>query len=76
VNVQVALDGVTPEFIFSVASEADCATNGGTGWYYDDPNNPTTIHACPGSCDAIQSADAPTIQILLGCARKVPPVMK
>jgi hypothetical protein len=76
VNVQVALDGVTPEFILSVANEADCAANGNAGWYYDNPAAPTQIFACPGSCDAIQSAEAPTIQILLGCARKVPEVMK
>jgi hypothetical protein len=76
VNVQLALDGVNPEFILSVDNEAACAANGGMGWYYDNPDAPTQIFACPGSCDAIQSADAPSIQILLGCARKVPELMK
>jgi hypothetical protein len=72
VNVQVALDGVNGEFILGVENEADCANYDGMGWYYDDPVNPTTIFACPESCAAIQGAEAPTIEILLGCARKVP----
>jgi hypothetical protein len=76
VNVQVALDGVNPDFILGVADEADCANNGGNGWYYDNPAAPTQIFACPGSCDAIQSAENPSIQILLGCARKTPELMK
>jgi hypothetical protein len=76
VNVDVAFDGVTPERIVSVENEAACATNGGLGWYYDNPAAPTQIFACPGTCEAIQGAETPSIEILLGCVREVPEVMK
>jgi hypothetical protein len=72
VNVTLALDGGDPEIITSVESEADCATTGGVGWYYDNPEAPTIIFACPESCATIQNAEDPSIQILLGCARQVP----
>lgn len=71
VNVDVAFDGVTPERILSVENEAACAANGGLGWYYDNPAAPTQIFACPGTCEAIQNAETPSIEILLGCVREV-----
>jgi hypothetical protein len=50
-----------------VESAADCA-GVGDGWYYDDPTTPTTIHACPQTCDQIQGVETATIQVTLGCA--------
>ncbi len=43
----------------------DCT--GGTGWHYDDPNNPKKIILCTSTCDAVQQASG-TIDIVLGCA--------
>lgn len=43
----------------------DCT--GGTGWHYDDPNNPKKIILCSATCDAVQQASG-TIDIVLGCA--------
>src|SRR5262249_26646874 len=37
------------------------------GWFYDDPNAPTTIIACPDTCTAVQSAMDARIDIALGC---------
>lgn len=71
VNVQLSLDGGEGQFIDAVPTEADCATNGGHGWYYDNPDAPTTIYACPESCTQIQTGVNPTVQILLGCATRI-----
>ncbi len=43
------------------------------GWYYDDPQTPTQIIACPASCTAIQNASGQkvSVNIQLGCAALV-----
>jgi hypothetical protein len=38
------------------------------GWYYDDPVQPTTILACPQTCDRFQGAMSAKISISVGCA--------
>lgn len=48
-----------------VADEAACA--GGDGFYYDDPNSPTTVTLCPATCATVQADDGAAIQLLLGC---------
>lgn len=69
VNVTLSLGGGEPDFIGSVETEADCATTGGLGWYYDNPEQPTMIFACPESCKAIQEGSEPVVEIQLGCAQ-------
>lgn len=44
-----------------------CASVTG-GWYYDDPANPTQVHVCPQTCDAIQGFDSASIAVIFGCA--------
>jgi hypothetical protein len=39
----------------------------GTGWYYDDPANPTTATLCPDSCTAVKQATNARVEIHLGC---------
>ncbi len=82
VNVNF-VDG-TAETILRVASASDCANFGGKGWYYDEPNNPTKIELCPGTCSEVKAASGdggsmsvdpslgsgPRVDILLGCASK------
>jgi hypothetical protein len=66
VNVEF-LDGQGGGFeIGWVESEADCAAVA-DGWYYDDPDAPTMIRACPQTCDQIQGIATGTIEITLGC---------
>lgn len=43
----------------------DCT--GGTGWHYDDPNNPTKIELCTSTCNSVQMASG-KIDIVMGCA--------
>ncbi len=68
VNVRVS-DGSSPAVVVPrVADEPTCA--GGTGWYYDDPKNPTKVLLCPAACEAAQAKDAgapPKIEVLFGC---------
>jgi hypothetical protein len=67
VNVDFGADGIATQTIGAVPSEADCALYQG-GWYYDDPANPTQIHACPTTCDVIKSSIGARIDIKFGCA--------
>ena len=49
------------------------ACTGGTGWQYDDANNPTRILLCDGTCDGVK-AKAGKVDILFGCATQTGPV--
>jgi hypothetical protein len=46
---------------------------GGTGWRYDDANNPTRILLCDGSCNGVK-AKSGKVDILFGCATQTGPV--
>jgi len=73
-EVNVAFDaGMGPVDLESVPSEADCAEHP-QAWYYDvDPaeGTPTRIEACPGICADFQKTDMGSVQIKLGCKRRV-----
>ncbi len=56
-----------PEDLTSVASAEDCATHGDQGFYFDPPDAPTRVVACPGTC---ASGDTSTLELLVHC----PPV--
>jgi len=47
---------------------------GGTGWHYDDLNNPKKIVLCSSTCDSVQQKSG-KIDIVLGCATSggIPP---
>ena len=64
VNVEFTPEGGTKEVIPRVGSEAECGTE--PGYYYDDPNNPTTIILCPASCDNIE-LNPGNVRVALGC---------
>lgn len=53
--------------IGNVAGEADCATVV-DGWYYDDPDMPTSIKLCNQTCTHIQGFEGSQVQVVLGCA--------
>jgi hypothetical protein len=49
----------------------DCGPNG--GWYYDDPQNPTTITLCPATCTVVQTDAGAKIDVLFGCETQIAP---
>jgi hypothetical protein len=67
VNVQHVTSGATDTLSYNQAC------TGGTGWQYDDANNPTRILLCDGSCDGVK-AKAGKVDILFGCATQTGPV--
>lgn len=61
VNVQYTPSSGTAAVI---AYDPTCAS--GTGWHYDDANNPSRVIACDSTCDSIKS-DAGKVDIVFGC---------
>jgi hypothetical protein len=55
------------ERLGNVPTKAACAAATG-GWYYDDPNTPKRILACPQTCDVIQNMEDVKLQVLIGCS--------
>lgn len=43
----------------------------GAAWYYDSPEEPTTIFACPAVCEQLASDDAGAVDIWFGCETRV-----
>jgi hypothetical protein len=66
VNVQLSLPGAEPLGVENVATEADCASAG--GWYYDEPAAPSTIKACPATCEQLGAEPDTRVELLFGCA--------
>jgi hypothetical protein len=57
--------------VSKVDNEAACTATG-TGWYYDNPADPTSILLCPTNCSTV--SDAPSgakVEILYGCSEIV-----
>lgn len=46
----------------------DACVLGEHGWYYDDPEEPTKLVACPTTCDAVTAAGSAELDIDVGCA--------
>jgi hypothetical protein len=51
-----------------VKNAADCAPNGGEGWYFDDPSAPMTLLLCPGTCNEMLGS---TAFVAYGCPPKL-----
>lgn len=49
-----------------VDSQSDCA-GVSDGWYYDDPNMPSTIVVCPQTCERIQGFESASVAVKFGC---------
>lgn len=71
VNVRFTSSASTEDDIYAVGSASQCGPQG--GWYYDDPNNPTSIEVCPATCQAIQADEGGKVDILFGCVTVVQP---
>jgi hypothetical protein len=59
-----------PTVIGQVPSAAECS-NVTHGWYYDDPQAPTTVVLCPQTCTWIQGHEGAEISIEFGCKTEV-----
>ncbi|MEZ4440565.1 MAG: hypothetical protein R3B72_15815 [Polyangiaceae bacterium] len=70
VNVKYIDGGGTEHTIYQVPGFTACDPVQG-GWYYDDPNAPTTILLCPASCDFVSPDAQGRVNILFGCATEV-----
>jgi len=67
VNVEFSSTGLETdkELFTKVDSKDECGNF--RAWYYDDPQDPKEIIACPAACSEIEGADFGKIRILLGC---------
>jgi hypothetical protein len=66
VNVQLSAPSLaTPVDFGRVADQGVCAAR---GWYYDDPEAPTRLVACPETCELLRATTQAEVQVLLGCA--------
>ncbi|HSQ64520.1 MAG TPA: vWA domain-containing protein [Polyangiaceae bacterium] len=63
VNVVFTPTNASPE---TLSYNQDCT--GGTGWHYDDPNNPKKIELCASTCGDVQKDKSGKIDIVFGCA--------
>jgi hypothetical protein len=84
VNVQFTVNGVVHKYL-QVPSAASCSQYQNEGWYYDNPQTPTEIDVCPGTCSdikastgdgsfaSVQSAPDARVDVLLGCQTIIAP---
>ena len=61
-------DGTPKRELVQVANAGECSRVS-NGWYYDNAASPMRIFICPAACD---SFGAGRLEILLGCATRVP----
>jgi hypothetical protein len=66
---QSGIDCLSP--IYHVTEASGCGEDG--GWYYDDPDAPTTVELCPVSCDTV-SRPGSRLQFSIGCTTIGDPV--
>jgi hypothetical protein len=66
VNVDFVDGDAVTHAIGWVESAADC-DDVEHGWYYDDNENPTTIHVCPQTCAWMQGEEDAQVIIKFGC---------
>ncbi|MEM9694256.1 MAG: vWA domain-containing protein [Myxococcota bacterium] len=43
------------------------ACQGGPGWFYDDPTNPTSMSLCDFTCEGLNSSDDTRLNVEIGC---------
>lgn len=65
VNVELSSNGAKPQSLPAVSEAANCTPNG--GWYYDDPQAPSSIEVCPSTCAEIEPDAMARVDILFGC---------
>ena len=58
--------------IYGVGTPDQCKPNV-PGWYYDNPQKPSSIQLCPGTCDTVSANPAGKVKIVFGCVPTIPP---
>lgn len=66
VNVILTKDKTKPITIPRVKSSAECSDTA-QGWYYDNPDHPTSVLLCKSTCEDVQDEAAGTIEVVFGC---------
>jgi len=56
--------GGAPELIPNVRTGEGCT---GEGWYYDDPEDPTSVQLCPVTCGRIRDDAGGKVDVAFGC---------
>lgn len=54
-----------------VASQDACTD---TGWFYDDPGNPTTVKLCPAMCTTVTADTTARVIVEIGCPAVAAPI--
>lgn len=67
----VPSEGAEPIDVYKVENAAACGPDG--GWYYDDDANPTKIIVCPTTCEALQSTQNGSVEVVFGCETEIGP---
>ncbi len=66
---------VNVDFVHGDASVEPFSKNvgcsGGTGWQYDDDENPTMIQICPSTCNTLQLDPAGQLSVQFGCQTRI-----
>lgn len=62
----VGADGDATRLI-DVVDQSSCAKASTTGWYYDDPKQPTRINLCPETCKTLGEQVDVSVRIVEGC---------
>lgn len=65
INVAFSTPLAAARTLTGVAQAADCGAAG--GWYYDDPLQPSSIRACPSSCELLSTLPDARVDLLFGC---------
>ena len=66
VNVTYADGGPAQTIGYVAGGAAACGQQTG-GWYYDNPQAPTTIFLCPATCSAVQGSATGKVEVTFGC---------
>ncbi len=68
VNVEYTPGSGGPAILIPQVNGASSCPATGDAWYYDNPNAPTQIVLCPGTCKTLEADKNGDLQVLLGCA--------
>lgn len=74
VNVRYVDSAGVEAKLGKVNGAADCPRFQ-NGWYYDDPQNPTKILACPQTCTSMRESGVSKVDVLFGCKSEPPPLI-
>jgi hypothetical protein len=55
--------------------DLDACSSVENGWYHGEADGPTTVVACPGTCDTLKTVELQQIEVLFGCETKQAPII-